>query len=354
MTHNTILTITGSDSTGGSGVQADIKTISALGGYAVSAITSITVQNTLGIQEFFDLPADIVSGQIAAIIDDVEPEVVKIGMVRNIKVLSEITEALYKYRPKYIVYDPIVTSSLGEMLMSEDIISTVKTMIMPLCTLIIIKKEDAGLLIGQRLRTNEDMRDGARKLLRYGCKAVMIQSGENDDVIAINENDGIKITNSPSLNRINAHGLGNSLSSAIATYLGQEMPIGEAIEHAKTYINQQIVAFSDLKGRSSELYNEFMSEVSAHYMTHSDVRFYADRLNVSSRYLAQVTKRIANKAPKTLIDDYLISESKVMLNSTDKTVQEIAYALGFNSQSHFAKFFKKIEGITPSNYRKNQ
>ena len=94
-----ILTITGSDSTGGSGVQADIKTISELGGYAVSAITSITVQNTLGIQEFFDIPAEIVSGQIEAIMNDMQPRIVKVGMIRKVETLNVLIDALTKYRP---------------------------------------------------------------------------------------------------------------------------------------------------------------------------------------------------------------------------------------------------------------
>ena len=105
-----ILTITGSDSTGGSGVQADIKTISELGGYAVSAITSITVQNTLGIQEFFDVPAEIVSGQIEAIMNDIQPTIVKVGMIRRVETLGVVIDALTKYRPDYIIYTPAIWS----------------------------------------------------------------------------------------------------------------------------------------------------------------------------------------------------------------------------------------------------
>ena len=116
--NNPILTITGSDSTSGSGVQADIKTISSLGGYAVSAITSITVQNTLGIQAFFDIPSEIVSGQIEAIINDMQPRVVKIGMIRSVDVLRSITDSLNKYKPEQIIYDPIVFSSLNDILMT--------------------------------------------------------------------------------------------------------------------------------------------------------------------------------------------------------------------------------------------
>ena len=121
-----ILTITGSDSTGGSGVQADIKTIFELGGYAVSAITSITVQNTLGIQEFFDIPAEIVSGQIEAIMNDMQPDIVKIGMIRRVETLNVVIDALTRYRPAHIIYAPAIWSSQGDALMTEDVVSQIK------------------------------------------------------------------------------------------------------------------------------------------------------------------------------------------------------------------------------------
>ena len=129
----TILTITGSDSTGGSGVQADIRTIAALGGYAVSAVTSITVQNTLGIQAFHDLPADIVKGQIEAIINDVQPDTVKVGMIRTIETLSVVVDALLKYHPHHVIYDPIVTTSNGDRLLTDDVIMQIRSKLLPLC-----------------------------------------------------------------------------------------------------------------------------------------------------------------------------------------------------------------------------
>ena len=139
----TILTITGSDSTGGSGVQADIRTIAALGGYAVSAVTSITVQNTVGIQAFYDLPADIVKGQIEAIINDMQPDTVKIGMIRTTETLAVIVEALSKYRPHHIIYDPIVTASNGDRLMTDDVIMQIRHRLLPLCSMVILRESDA-------------------------------------------------------------------------------------------------------------------------------------------------------------------------------------------------------------------
>ena len=287
-----ILTITGSDSTGGSGVQADIKTISELGGYAMSAITSITVQTTLGIQQFYDVPATIVAGQIDAVMNDFEPEVVKIGLIRREDTLDVIVKALQKYRPRHVILDTVVLSSRGDTLISREMLEAISHQLVPLCTLV-IKKDDGSM-----------------------------------------------------------HGLSNRYASAVAVFLSQGLSPDEAESKAKAYINTQVVKASDLQGRSSELYNELIDAIMEHHREASDVRFYAELLNVSSRYLAQVTRRISGKSPKAIIDDYLIHEIELQLKSTDNTVQEIAYRFGFSSQAHFTKFFKKLKGVSPTEFRK--
>ena len=287
-----ILTITGSDSTGGSGVQADIKTISELGGYAMSAITSITVQTTLGIQQFYDLPATIVEGQIDAVMNDFEPEVVKIGLIRRDDTLEVVVKALQRYHPRHVILDTVVLSSRGDTLISHEMQDAIRERLLPLCTLV-IKKDDSMM-----------------------------------------------------------HGLSNRYASAVAVYLSQGFSPEEAESKAKAYINTQVVRASDLQGRSSELYNELLDAIVEHHREASDVRYYADLLNVSSRYLAQVTRRISGKSPKAIIDDYLIHEIELQLKSTDNTVQEIAYRFGFSSQAHFTKFFKKLKGVSPTEFRK--
>ncbi len=326
---NPILTITGSDSTGGSGVQADIKAISALGGYAVSAITSITVQNTLGIQRFYDIPAEIVSGQIEAIINDMQPQVVKIGMIRSVDVISVVTDALLKYKPTQVVYDPIVFSSRGDGLMSEDVLSQVRHRLIPLCSLVIVRKHDAEYILRREINNDSDMHAAEEAFKSLGCNAVLITD------------------------EARTHGFGNSLSSTVAVFLSRGETVAQAIADARSYISQQTGRFSDISGRGSELYNEFTDAVEEHCTTNSDVAFYADCLNVSSRYLAQVTRRIACKTPKNIIDEHLMNRIEVKLMTTDKTVQEIAYEFGFSSQAHFSKFFKKMKGVAPSSFRKS-
>ncbi len=313
-----ILTITGSDSTGGSGVQADIKTISELGGYAVSAITSITVQNTLGIQEFFDVPAEIVSGQIEAIMNDIQPTIVKVGMIRRVETLGVVIDALTKYRPDYIIYTPAIWSSNGDALMTEDVVSQIRYRLLPLCSVVVARKKENDIILQDT------------KLLRMA------------------EGNGMQVF---LLDNANSHGLTNRFSSALAVYLNQGKKMEDALAMAQDFINVELTRESNLQGRSSELYNQFISQVNNFCRTYSDVHFYADQLNVSSRYLAQVTRRISCKTPKAIIDEYIVKEIERELSTTTHTVQEIANTFGFSSQAHLTKFFKKMRGVTPSAFR---
>ena len=313
-----ILTITGSDSTGGSGVQADIRTISDLGGYAVSAITSITVQNTLGIQAFFDIPAEIVSGQIEAIMNDIQPSIVKVGMIRRVETLEVVIDALTKYRPDYIIYAPAIWSSNGDALMTEDVVSQIKYRLLPLCSVVVARKKENDIILQDT------------KLLRMA------------------EGHGMQVF---LLDNANSHGLTNRFSSALAVYLNRGNKMEEALGMAQDFINVELTRESNLQGRSSELYNQFISQVNNFCRTYSDVHFYADQLNVSSRYLAQVTRRISGKTPKAIIDEYIVKEIERELSTTTHTVQEIANTFGFSSQAHLTKFFKKMKGVTPSAFR---
>lgn len=292
MTERTpILTITGSDSTSGSGVQADIKTISALGGYAVSAITSITVQNTLGIQEFFDVPPAVVSGQIEAIMNDVQPQVVKVGMIRSVGVLDVIVGMLTKYPPRHTLYVPIIHSAKGERLMTDDVVAQVRQRLIPLCTWII------------------------------------------DD-------------------RHKAHGESNAYASAVAVFLSQGYDITEAEQKANDYLLS--LRTTGFVGRSEELYKDFLLALEEHVTTNSDVAFYANCLNVSPRYLAQVCRKMVSRSPKQIIDEQLTRKISDALHQSTQTIQELAIAFGFSSQAHFTKFFKKQTGTTPSLFRINK
>ncbi len=316
-----ILTVTGSDGTGGAGVQADIKTISELGGYAASAVTSITVQNTLGIQEFYDIPAEIVSSQIEAIMNDMQPTVVKVGMIRKVETLNVVIDALTKYRPEHIIYAPSIWSSNGEALMSENVVTQIKYRLLPLCSIIVARKKESDSIL------------------------------QNSRQLRMAESEGLNVYR---LDNANSHGLINRFSSALAVYLSQGRKMDDALAMAQDFINVELVRESSLQGRSSELFNQFISQVNNFCRTYSDVRFYAEQLNVSGRYLAQVTRRMSGKTPKAIIDEYIVKEIERELSTTTQTVQEIANAFGFSSQAHLTKFFKKMRGVTPSTFRKKE
>lgn len=308
--NNIVLTITGSDSTGESGAQADLRTIEALGGRPVSAITSVTVQNTVGIQEFYDLPANIVMGQIEAIMNDVQPSVLKVGMVRRSELVDMISAAIVRYQPAHVVFHPVIWSSRGERIIDDDLALKIRNLLMPLCSLTIIRRADAQLLCGQ-----------------------------HDDRVLL-------IDDQPSL-----HGRDNALSSAIATLLSQGLPQPAAIDRGKAYVRQLILKANALQGRGEQLYNDFLEQVDRHVRQRADVQFYADVLNVSSRYLGQVTRRVAGRSPKAIIDGKLTAFIQQQLSGTQLTVQEIANAAGFSSQAHLSRFFRKTTGLTPSDYR---
>lgn len=289
----TILTITGSDSTGESGVQADMKIIHSMGGRAMSAITSITVQNSLGIQEFFDLPPHVVEGQIEAVVNDVEPQVVKVGMLRTVPQVDVVVRMLQKYRPSHVVYDPIVRSSRGDELMSGPVIESVRRRLLPLCSYVVEHKEPS------------------------------------------------------------AHGQGNLFSSAVCFYLSQGVPVDEAVGQARVYVSQQPQASGEPSGRSAELYNLFLEHVERFYLRYNDVAFYAGQLNVSSRYLGQVTKRVSGRSPKTIIEERLLNELARELLSTNRPIKELAQHFGFSSQAHLTRFFSHLKGLSPSEFRKS-
>lgn len=292
-----ILTITGADPMGESGVQADVNTMSALGCHALTAVTSITAQTTLGIQEFYDVPAHIVAGQIEAVMNDVQPQVVKVGLIRTREVLDVVVDVLRRYRPLHVVYDPVVRSSRGELLISKDVVQGINEQLLPLCTLVIDRKQ-------------------------YMSRSA-----------------------------IALHGLSNAFASAVAVYLNQGDSQESALKKAQAYIRTQTRRTTGLQGRSAELYNQFVDDVIIHAATNSDVTFYANRLNVSGRYLAQVCRRMAEKSPKAIIDECLMRQIEIRLTTTDSTIQEIAFAFGFSSQAHFTKFFKAHRGVTPTVFR---
>ena len=324
-----VLTITGSDGTGTSGIQADIKVFEALGIPSVSVITSITVQNTLGIQEFFDLPSNIIEAQIEALVNDTQAKILKLGMIRNVNVLKVICDMISKYNIQSVIYNPIVYSSNGDELMSRDVISQIKNRLLPLSTVVVIRNIDAEYILGITIESNEDKQKAIAQLKAFGCKEVVLVDSF-------------------------FHGKNNYFSSAVASYLSKNNSLEDAINNAYIFAAEKEKEKRIVSERINLLYQEFIDAVSKYYKDNRDVRFYSDLFNVSSRYLSQVTKAVSNKTPKTIIEDYLIEQIELDLQNSFSTIQEIAYRNGFSSQAHFTKFFKKKVGVPPSNFRKKK
>ena len=179
-TYPCVLTIAGSDCSGGAGIQADIKAISALGAYAASAITAITVQNTLGVTDIHPVPPAYVKGQIEAVMDDIRPKAVKIGMINDAEIVKVIAESILKYHPEYVVFDPVMVSTSGCKLMEDEAIEAITTRLIPLASLITPNLSEAEILAGQKISTVEDMKRQAKEMLKLGCKGVLIKGGHLD------------------------------------------------------------------------------------------------------------------------------------------------------------------------------
>ena len=260
-----ILTIAGSDCSGGAGIQADIKTISALGAYAASAITAITVQNTCGVTGVHPVPPTYVKAQIEAVMTDIRPRAVKIGMINDAGIIRAIAEGLKRYTPYYIVLDPVMISTSGHKLMEEDAITALTSQLMPLATLITPNLHEAEALAGKKISTVGEMETAARELLAFGSQAVLIKGGhleeeEMCDVLYIKGEDQPHHFSSPKIESRNTHGTGCTLSSAIATYLALGEPLEEAVRKAKAYVYQGILNGKDVHiGEGHGPLNHFFS-----------------------------------------------------------------------------------------------
>ena len=248
--NNTILTIAGSDSGGGAGIQADIKTISALGGFATSAITAITVQNTLGVSGIHDIPCHIVAQQIEAVLSDFSVKAVKIGMINQADLVSIIATAIKKHTIENVVLDPVMVATSGDKLMQSSTVERLKKELFPLSTIITPNLYEIGILLNRKITSVEEMKTAAKELCAFGCRAALIKGGHLEkedmtDVLYIAKEDAFHLFTAKRIETKNLHGTGCTLSSAIATFLGFNHSLPEAVGSAKQYITSAIEAGKD-------------------------------------------------------------------------------------------------------------
>jgi len=350
-----ILSITGSDNTGVSGIQSDIRTISDLGGYPLTALTAVTIQDSSGIQKILDLPMDLVIGQVKSVFQENSPKVVKVGMLRDPELIYELRNEIIRCRN--IVLAPGIINSHGSRIMSVQALEAWKKVLIPEATLLLMRCEEAEIALGHAVSTDEEMVQAAQEFIEMGAKNVLLRGGKQtkEQLTALYYGEGQKrFFVSQNTEGWQKHGVGGALSAAIATRLGHGDNMDDAINHAHTYIHSQVVyavSVTTSSQRMADLYNQLMSLVALYYREAHDVTFYADKLAITPRYLSQVTSQVVGKSPKMIIAEYLMKESITLLSTSRLTIGEISDRLGFSSQALFCKFFSSHEHCSPIAYR---
>ena len=255
----TALTIAGSDSIGGAGIQADIKTMTMNGVYAMSAITALTAQNTTGVSAILESTPEFLKQQIDAVFTDIYPDAVKIGMVASSELIRTIADRLRHYDAKNIVVDPVMVATSGSSLMNTDAVQTLIEALLPIATVVTPNIPEAQVLSGMEIRSAADMQAAAKKIGdSYGC-AVLLKGGHsindaNDLLYAQGEFtwfEGTRIDNP------NTHGTGCTLSSAIASNLAKGFSLPESVRNAKAYISGALAAMLDLGHGSGPMDHAF-------------------------------------------------------------------------------------------------
>lgn len=237
-----LLTIAGSDSCGGAGIQADLKTFSALGTYGMSVITAVTAQNTTVVSAIHELPASMVKAQIDSIFDDIKVDAVKIGMVASENIVQAIAAGLSKYRPAHIVMDPVMLSKSGSHLLHPQAQQALVTELLPLCTLLTPNLPEAAAISGISVARPADMEAAARIIYGLGAPRVLVKGGhlEGRSLDVFYDGDRFSYFDRPRIETNNTHGTGCTFSAAIAAFLARGWDYCQAIELAKEYISTAI------------------------------------------------------------------------------------------------------------------
>lgn len=244
--YKVVLSIAGSDSGGGAGIQADIKAISACGCFAATAITAVTAQNTLGVADVAVMPAEIVRKQIEAVVEDIGADAVKIGMLPSAGIVDAVAGAIEKYGLINIVLDPVMVSTSGHTLVENSVAGAIVSRLFPLATLVTPNIMEAAFLSGGEIRSEDDLKKTAGLLLKKGCRAVLLKTGHlSNEVVTdmLYEKDAEKETSypHPRIATPNTHGTGCTLSSAIAAFLACGFELPEAVRRAEEYVYEAIM-----------------------------------------------------------------------------------------------------------------
>lgn len=239
-----LLIIAGSDSSGGAGIQADIKTATALGVYAMTAITAITAQNTTGVKSIVSIPPREIFNQISFSVQDIKPSSVKIGMLHNVFVIKEVIKAMKKHKLKNIVIDPVMVAKGGQRLISNSSINFLREKLFPYALLVTPNIPEAEALINKKIKTLDDIIKAGKQILKFGPKFVLIKGGHiNKSIIedVLISKNNIKIFKNKKIKTKNTHGTGCTLSSAIASFISRNYNMNESCRRSIQYVHKAIL-----------------------------------------------------------------------------------------------------------------
>lgn len=255
----TALTIAGSDSSGGAGIQADIKTMTANGVFAMSAVTALTAQNTTGVKDIMEVSPAFLKEQLDCVFTDIRPDAVKIGMVSSSELIRAIADKLKEYRAENIVVDPVMVATSGARLNSEDAVETLKECLLPEADILTPNIPEAEVLSGMRICTEEDMICAGQKISETYHLAVLVKGGHqlNDANDLLCQGGVCRWFYGKRIDNPNTHGTGCTLSSAIASNLAKGFSMEESVERAKTYISGALGAMLDLGKGSGPMNHAF-------------------------------------------------------------------------------------------------
>ena len=246
MFYNRVLTIAGSDPSGGAGIQADLKTMSACGCFGMSAITAVVDENTVGVTGVHPVPVDFVQGQIKSVLDDIGTDAVKIGMLHSSELIMAVKATLLPYHIKNIVLDPVMVATSGDKLLQDEAISTLKNELIPCARVITPNIPEAEILLNDKITKQDDLFRVVKDLSFNRQVSVLLKAGHLTgnsliDVFYNAETDEIIELESQRVDTVNTHGTGCTFSSAVASFLAQGNALNDAVRNAKNYINQAII-----------------------------------------------------------------------------------------------------------------
>ncbi|MDV6168783.1 bifunctional hydroxymethylpyrimidine kinase/phosphomethylpyrimidine kinase [Flavobacterium sp. DG1-102-2] len=248
-TYPSLLTVAGTDPTGGAGIQADLKTFAALGCYGMSVVTALVAQNTCGVREIHSIPPDFVRAQLLAVLEDIRPDAIKIGMVHSVELVNVIADVLKEYQDIPVIFDPVMISTSGHRLIEKDTIEAIKTKLFPLAALITPNMDEASLLAGMQVKTLQDMQTATVAIMDMKPGALLLKGGHlQSDIITsilVNQVGFIKTFESQKIITNNMHGSGCTLSSAIASFMARGYSLEDAVANAQEYVHNAILYAAD-------------------------------------------------------------------------------------------------------------